>query len=386
MADETAGAADAPSPAPAETASRAPAPVSASRAAAEAGDFAAFDKAAIAKQQGKPLPDVDPSAPAPAEGTDGTAPGESGARTVSRRQQAINDYERRIAEQEQRIRALESRRPDARPESPREPPPSNGHAPGADPANGQPPAAETAKQRIARYLALPDAPQVADFDTYPEYTAAQALFLQDAREAEQAAVAAQRQQQQQRHQQLIARDQGFRERLTAAKTADPAFVESLSDEAKNLGGIDHARRSGVEPGPIHIIGELLYDSPQAVPFLRAISADPALLASLVALPASLAQLPPAWRAKAHVDHLVTEFRRLEGRLAYQDTLTAPDHAARADTPPLNLVSSAPPPPPTLGKAGHSTDPARSALARGDFEAFDRAEMAKRRRQRAAGGA
>jgi hypothetical protein len=380
MPDETAGASPASAPAPADSAPPPPASVSAERAAAETGDFGAFDRAAVARRQGKPLPEVPHPAPAPAQaaggGTgDGTeTPAESGPRTVSRRQQAINDYERRIAEQEQRIRALETR---PRPEPPPGQPPSD---PATSP-NGQPPA-ETAKQRVARYLALPEAPKVEDFDTYPEYTAAQTLFLNDRLQAEQAEVAGRRAQQQQQHERLIARDQAFRERLTAAKAADPAFVEQLSDEAKNLGGIDYARRSGVTPGPVHIIGELLYDSPQAVPFLRYISADPQALAQLVALPEAIARMPPAWRAKAHIDHLVTEFRRLEGRLAYEASLAAAD-PARGDEAPPSTVSAAPPPPPTLTKAGRSADPGRSALERGDFAAYDAAEMARKTRQRLA---
>jgi hypothetical protein len=48
------------------------------------------------------------------------------------------------------------------------------------------------------------------------------------------------------------------------------------------------------------------------------------------------------------------------------------------------VSSAPPPPPTLTKAGRSADPVRSALDRGDFAAYDAAEMARKIRQRTAG--
>ena len=383
MPDESAGAAPPRRRRlPSDSAPSAPSPVSASRAAAESGDFGAFDRAEVAKRQGKPLPDVAVSASASAqpeaEGTNGAAP----AQAVSKRQQVINDYERRIAEQEQRIRALESRRP-AAPESA-----ANGPAAAA---NGQPaqngqPAAESAKQRVARYLALPDAPKVEEFVSYPDYNAALTLFLNGELAREQTAIQDQRQALQAQHQRLITRDQTFRARLTEAKTADPAFVEHLSDEAKNLGGIAHARRSGVEPGPIHIIGELLYDSPQAVPFLRAISADPSLLPQLVALPPAIAALPPQWRAKAHIDHLVTEFHRLEGRLAYEASQAPPDHGDRADPAPPNLVSSAPPPPPTLGKAGHSTDPTRSALARGDFEAFDRAEMARKLRQRRAGSA
>jgi hypothetical protein len=231
---------------------------------------------------------------------------------------------------------------------------------------------------------LPDAPKVDDFDTYPEYTAAQTLFLQDKLQAEAADVASRRQAEQQQHDRLIARDQGFRARLTAAKEADPAFVDQLSDEAKSLGGIDYARRSGVTPGPIHIIGELLYDSPQAVPFLRAISANPQLLPQLLALPEAVQRLPPQWRAKAHVDHLVTEFRRLEGRLAYEAERAAADTAPRDDDAPPSSVSSAPPPPPTLTKAGRSADPGRSALERGDFAAYDAAEMARKIRQRTAG--
>jgi hypothetical protein len=377
MPDETAGASPASAPAPADSAPPPPASVSAERAAAETGDFGAFDRAAVARKQGKALPDVARPAAAPAqpptEGEAAETPADAGTRTVSRRQQAINDYERRIAEQEQRIRALETR--------PRPSPPSGQPADPATPPTAQSPA-ETAKQRVARYLALPEAPKVEDFDTYPEYTAAQTLFLNDRLQAEQAAIADQRAHQQQQHERLIARDQAFRERLTAAKAADPAFVEQLSDEAKNLGGIDYARRSGVTPGPVHIIGELLYDSPQAVPFLRYISADPQALAQLVALPEAIARMPPQWRAKAHIDHLVTEFRRLEGRLAYEASLAAHD-AARDDEAPPSTVSAAPPPPPTLTKAGRSADPARSALERGDFAAYDAAEMARKIRQRTA---
>lgn len=383
MPDETAGASPASAPAP-DSAPPIPASVSAERAAAETGDFGAFDRAAIARRQGKPLPEVPHPAPAPAQaaggGTGAAAEtnADPGTRTVSRRQQAINDYERRIAEQEQRIRALETRpRPEPSPGQPSGQPPPD---PTTSPTAQSP--AETAKQRVARYLALPEAPKVEDFDTYPEYTAAQTLFLNDRLQAEQAEVADQRAHQQQQHERLIARDQAFRERLTAAKAADPAFVEQLSDEAKNLGGIDYARRSGVTPGPVHIIGELLYDSPQAVPFLRYISADPQALAQLVALPEAIARMPPQWRAKAHIDHLVTEFRRLEGRLAYEASLAAAD-PARGDEAPPSTVSAAPPPPPTLTKAGRSADPGRSALERGDFAAYDAAEMARKTRQRLA---
>jgi len=122
----------------------------------------------------------------------------------------------------------------------------------------------------------------------------------------------------------------------------------------------------------------------AVAFLRYISANPDALRALVTPPPQLARVPPQWRAKAHIDHLVTEFRRLEGRLAYEQSLTASDTAG--SSAPQSSVSSAPPPPPTLGKAGRSTDPVRSALARNDFAAFDQAEMEKRRRQRTGGRA
>lgn len=377
MADDLAGAASAQAPTRPDSTPSAPAPVSAERAASDAGDYASFDRAHVAKRQGKSVPQPEPARAQATPTTDSETPAsaENGERAVSKRQQAINDYERRIAQQEQRIQELESRTRAAQPsqDQPRQPPP-------------QAPPQETPKQRVARLLALPEAPKVDDFDTYPEYTAAQTLFLHDLAAKHQAAQTAERDQQVQRHQTLVARDQAFRERLTAAKTADPEFVASLSDEAKNLGGLDHARRTGQTPGPTHIIGELLYDSPHAAAFLRHISADPQALTALTALPAHLARVPPQWRAKAHIDHLVTEFRRLEGRLAYEEALAARD-GAPASAPALNSpVSSAPPPPPTLGKAGRSTDPVRSALARNDFAAFDQAEMDKRRRQRTGGRA
>jgi hypothetical protein len=384
MADDPAGAASAQAPAAPDTTPSAPAPVSAERAASDTGDFGAFDRAHVAKRQGKTVPAADPASAARAETSEPSGEGDgdpTADRSLTRRQRqdAVANYKEQQAILYQRVRDLESRL--ARPGTPADAGPA-----GAPPPTGQPPAQPTAKERVARYLALPDAPKIDDFDTYPEYTAAQTLFLQDKLGAEQAAVRGREQAQVQRHQALVARDATFRERLTAAKTADPEFVGALSEEAKSLGGIDHARRSGVAPGPVHIIGELVYDSPQAVAFLRHISANPDALRALVTPPESVLRVPPQWRAKAHIDHLVTEFRRLEGRLAYEESLGARDSAPSETPPPLTSVSAAPPPPPTLGKAGRSTDPIRSALARNDFAAFDQAEMDKRRRQRAGGRA
>jgi hypothetical protein len=184
MADELAGAASAQPPAAAESAPLAPAPVSAERAAADAGDYASFDRAHVAKRQGKSVPAVDPaSAPRVPPEADAADSATTGERAVSKRQQAINDYERRIAQQEQRIQELEHRTR-AAPPAPSQPPP---------PAPGESvPAQETPKQRVARLLALPEAPKIDDFDTYPEYTAAQTLFLHDLAAKHQAAQTAQR--------------------------------------------------------------------------------------------------------------------------------------------------------------------------------------------------
>lgn len=361
-----------PAPAAAPAPDSAPsAPVSAERAAANAEDFSAFDRAHVAKRQNR---EPDPNSKRSQQLANyekrvqegeariahleaRTPAAEATQAPAQTRQQVINDYERRIAEQEQRIRALEA---------------SRGPAPAPPPP--QPSASEATKARVKQLLTLPDAPNVDEYDSYPEFSAAQALFVQEKLQAEQ-------QQLQGRQQALQARDQAFRERLTAAKTADPTFVERLSDEAKAIGGMDHARRTGQTPGPVHVIGELLYDSPHAAAFLEHISADPTALRTLVTPPPHLAQVPPPYRVQAHIDHLVTEFRRLEGRLAYAASLRASDTASSEPSAPPSSVSAAPPPPPTLSRAGHSTDPLRAAVNNGDFARFDALEMKHKIAQR-----
>lgn len=91
-------------------------------------------------------------------------------RQVSKRQQQINNYERTVAELKAKVEKLEAaprQEPVARPVAIAEPP----KQPVAD-----------ATDEYDRYLAMPDAPKVADFQakgkSYEQFTAAQQVFIQ----------------------------------------------------------------------------------------------------------------------------------------------------------------------------------------------------------------
>lgn len=124
----------------------------------------------------------------------------------------------------------------------------------------------------------------------------------------------------------------------------------------------------------------MYDSLYTEDFLRHVSANPGAMAALTAIPPHIAAMHPNFQKKAHIDHIVSEFRRLEGRLAYlaEQRASTPDEGDEAEP---SIVSAAPDPAPVLRRPGRSSDPGRSALERDDFEAFDEQEVAKKIRKR-----
>jgi hypothetical protein len=195
--------------------------ISAERAASDAGDFSSFDRAHTAAKRGAPMESVTapekPAAPAKAAAAAPAAPADTPnepaqpERQVSKRQQAINDYERRIAEQDQRIRALESQvtRPAAAQAQPEQQPPAK------DPD-------------WKRYRAMPDAPQLNDFDTLEDFQTATAVFVADKRAEER--VAAQSEQQSASRRDAFQRERAetFSTNLRAAAEADEAFVSRIN--------------------------------------------------------------------------------------------------------------------------------------------------------------
>lgn len=350
---------------PAAPAPAAPTTASAVDAAIATDDTRAFREARRAERIGKPLPAVavDP-APAPGDDDAADAP-ESGSPnpaapaqpTISKRQQQINDYERRIAEQNERIARLEA--------SQRQP-----AAPVAAAAQVPPKAAEPAWKRIA---ALPQAPQLADFDgdnAIGDHAAAMALFVHETLAAEDA--------QRSRAERLTVaqrdRVEKFVGQLDAARTSDPEFVNKLTPEVRALKPFG-ALLPGEPSGPLNVLAEQIYDSPIAPKVLLHLAQNPADLAKFAQMPRELAALPPAQRTRAHMQWIVREFAKLEGRLEGSPAPTTPAPKTLTDAPGSTT---------RLGdRPAETTDPMTAAIKTGStsrYRELRREERAARMRR------
>lgn len=237
---------------------------------------------------------------------------------------------------------------------------------------------------------LPDAPKSADFADYDDYTLALGVFVAETRESERAARdAGQRQAGEQVHA-TVERYTGFADRVTKAKEADPEFVAKLSDEFKGLYGMDeyHRRRQAAEqagqavspPGPAQIVAECMYDSDHYGAMAVALS-QPGAIAKLAEMPPSVARIAnPVQRMHAHIDSIRRAFARLEGRVSRDEVVQPAEGTITLDTTTRRReaadksVSKAPAPAPTFRKASSSGDSEKAAIDRGDFGAFDRQRM------------
>lgn len=361
---ETPAPAATPAPAPVAPA---PAPtVSATVDAATKGDFAAFQSAERASRTGKPAPDVE-APPAkvdtPAvEAKTETPVAPEAPKQVSKRQQQINDYERRIAEQDQRIRDLEARstrQPQAQPAPPKTP-------------------------EYKRYAAMPEAPRLDAVDaegqplyaSLDEHAAAMALFIADQRygehrQREQAQTA-----QSQRFDHERARIDAWDQKIDAAVKADPEFIGKLSQEVISLKPV-----SGLAPhesrGPLNILWEHVYDSPDFAALALHFSQHPEDLRTFAQIPPEILRLPvPAHeRARRHETLICQQLGALTARLTATSTPAAPPQASTSP------ISNAPPPPPTVQRTGVVSDPKQAALERGDFGAMQRHWRTERANQR-----
>lgn len=293
-----------------------------------------------------PEPAAEPPAPAPTVD-----------RPVSKRQEKINEYERTIAALNERIARLE------------------GPVAGRPPAAPAPPAAEpVTKAEYKRYLELPDAPKLDDFESIAEHTAAMALFIADRRWEDHSRAAARGAEVDALTESQRQRADGFAGRLKEASTADPTFWDHVSEDVATLKPIA-ALMPGERMGPHNIVAEEIMTSPVAPHLMRELS-KPGVLARLVNLPDALKNLPPAQRAREHSRFIVREIGKLEGKAA-----TA---AAPAPDPP-KLVTDNPPPPSRLGtKPNVPDDPIAASLKKKDTGAYlearrqqDIAKMGKR---------
>lgn len=294
-----------------------------------------------------------PTADAPAASTEPPAPAPD--RTVSKRQQQINDYERTVASLRSELDALKAGR-----SAPRQ-------AEAPAPAATEKPVTQA---EYKRYLALADAPKLDDFDSISEHTAAMALFIADKRWAEHSETARTQAESQALTESQRQRADGFAGRMKEASTADPEFWNAVSPDVANLRPLSDLRQ-GEPAGPLNLVAEELLTSPVAPTLMRELS-KPGALARLEAGPDSLKTLPPAQRAQEHARWIVREIGKLEARAA--DAQPAP-----AATP--KLISDNPPPPTRVGsKTSVPDDPVEAALKRkntGDFlEARRQQDLAK----------
>lgn len=389
MADTPLAAPDAPAALP----ESAPATISASLAAANKGDFSAFDKAHLAARRGAPLPDV-PQAPDAAQTIDPTTPGETAAppeRTLSRRQEQLNAAAQKAveratadlrAENDRLKRELTGRTtgapvPESRPPQPAQTPPT----PPAtyEAAIARPNPTQPLLTEEAFFQQFPTAP-------YSAYTRYATAYDRASADHQSRQVAEQREVETAQRQMV----DGFVSQIQAAKAADPTFVTSLSDrvklQLKPFAALSRDPQSGhlTEPaGPINVIGEQVYASDVAPAMLTHFSAHPEDLDRLTTVPASLATLPQGLRDQRHIEWMIREYGRLEARVtgtpAPADASTAPHLTAQAlpAATAVSAMTSLPPPGPDLKRGGVPAPSSEAALKRGDFAEFDRLDLQKR---------
>jgi hypothetical protein len=309
---------------------------------------ATYREARRAERQGKPLAAVEAKPEAKTDDTAAVQTPEQ-VRTVSKRQQQINDYERRIAEQEIELARLRTLPVPVRTEA----------AAPARPAENDP------------------EPDPNDTEKYPggEYDA---KYLRDAARWDVRNELRARDAQAQTRAQLSevetaqrARVSTFVERLNQAKAADPTFAGKLTKEVRALEPFD-ALPEGQPGGPLNVLAEQIFDSPLAPVILLHLSQHPEALKHFESLPPEIATLPPALRAKAHIPWIVREFGKLEARL---------ESPSPAPVQPKTITSS-PTPPTTLGtRPGSPADPKLAAVAQGDVRGYRAARRAERVAQR-----
>jgi hypothetical protein len=350
-------------PPPAAAPATEPVTQSAAHAAVASGSSRDFRVARRAERAGTPLPAVPVSTePAPATDTTAAAPTPVAPAPapapvdpqLSKRQQEANERTRRAVEQATADlrRELDS----VRAQLPK-------------PAATTPPAAPTpAEPAWKKYHDHPDAPKFEDFNSLSEHAAAMSLFVLEQSNAERA----QASQQQELTSAQQARAGKFMEQLNAAKVADPEFTKKLTPEVRALKPFN-ALQPGEGAGPLNVVGEQVFDSPIAPKVLLHFSQHPEDLRRLATVPEHLRSLPARAQAEQHIQWIVKEFGKLEGRL---ETPAAP-----APAPPKTLTE-APAPPTTLGtRPAEAADPMAAAIRSGDTSAYRR----MRREQRAAGG-
>ncbi len=229
----------------------------------------------------------------------------------ARIQQAIarqREAERRAAEFEERLRALESGRSEPEPAS---------------------------SPEWQRYTQMPGAPREEEFERYADFTAAMGVWVADQRIAERVAAIAAEQAGAQRRTAQTAVQAKFAETVTQATQADPSFLDRVDESVLALPTFA-ALRPGERPQAVHYVGEELLRADHPVALLEHFTAHPEDLQRLATLPAP---------------GLVTrEMAKLDARLGA---------AARGPAPEISQPSAAKPPIRPVGR-GTTVPPVRDA--------------------------
>lgn len=342
------------------------APVTATVDAANRDDFSAFEKADFAKRSGAPLPDVAPAKPV--------------EHKISNRQQALNDAAAKAAESATVTLREENARLKAQLEQRAAPAPTS-----VKPAPVVPTVEPTT---LAEFVRKPDVskPMLTEAEFFAKFPDAEYgaharygsnydrhMEAVEARQHGDAETvdAAQREQL-----------EGFVKQLRDAEAADPTFRESISPLVGQRLKPFEALQPGEQGGPINVIGAQVYASDAVPQMLKFFStpAGEAELTRITTMPAHLANQPPALRGKNHIEWMIREYGKLEARVQGESPVAAP-----AEEPAVQRTTTAlAPPPPTISKPRSSSDPKKSALARGDFAAFEAADLAERVAKRNAG--
>lgn len=300
-----------------------------------ADDFGAFRSSKReAEKAGKdPLA---PTAPAAAAPVAVTPPAAEDVRQVSKRQQQINDYERRLAEQSAEIERLRTATPPAR-SAPVTP------APAAASVEAEPDPTDTTKYPDGQY----DAKFIRDLSAHAAKEAVKTAQATADTEAQTRARA------DARTKAIDARDSQYATRMTEAKAKTPDLDTRLSDEVKALRPRD-ALGPDEPVTPLNDVAEAVLASAIPDVLMLHFSEHPEELRRFEAL-----------HTRGEV---LFEMGILHGQL----------RAAAASTPPPKTITDAPTPPLVLGsRPTEGVDPIASAVARDDFAAFRAAKRAQR---------
>lgn len=359
--------------------------VAATTVAAEKGDVSTFLDADRAARVGKPFEKVQRTKAEPAKTGAGAAVAGKGGEPAKGPSAADRDADERLTA---RIReAVDTSTTELRRQNKELLDRINlTPAPGAGKKDDAP-AGDASKAEVQRYLAMPDAPKLDDFaGNVTEHAAALSVFINDKRHAERVDADRHEATGLERAKQNIERVRTFHGRITAYKQTDPEFAAKLTPEVKAIHGFARLQQINAErsargeaalPATVdHAIGEEIYDCDAPAQVAVYLSEHPQELAAL--------------RACTTPQQLTRAFTRLETKLtgAAAPAAASPDKhptpadlRAQADAVVDRSVSHAPPPAPSLGKAGSGVDPLKKAVDTGDIGAFlelDRQSRAEKR--------